>query len=157
MDVFRLSEWGPCRNLDFDPIGVFEKDGVVFLSACERMPFGIQQRDTANLQFPVQFVYLMLCVDSEGEMVQSRPAAVVGSIQEAFRCLDEDDVSIIFLVAEALLPFLVFTEAQLFQQPGPKLLAGCQIADIDFDIMDDAHLTTSFSFVTTLSCLHFKS
>ena len=80
MDVFRLSEWGPCRNLDFDPIGVFEKDGVVFLSACERMPFGIQQRDTANLQFPVQFVYLMLCVDSEGEMVQSRPAAVVGSI-----------------------------------------------------------------------------
>ena len=157
MDVLRLSEWGSCCNLDFDPIGVFEKDGVMFLTTCEGMPFGIQQRDAATLQFLVQFVHLMFCVYSEGQVVQSRPAAVIGSIQEAFGCLDEDDVSIIFLVAEALLPFLVFAEAQLFQQPGPKLLAGCQIADIDFDMMNEAHLPTSFSFVTTLSCLHFKS
>ena len=132
-----MSEWGPCRNLDFDPIGVFEKDGVVFFSACERMPFWIQQWDAATLQFRIQFVHLMLCVDRESEMVQSGLAAVIGFIQEAFGCLDEDDVCIIFLVAEALLPFLVFAEAQLFQQPRPKLLAGCQIADIDFDMMDE--------------------
>ncbi len=144
MDVFRLSEWGPCRNLDLDPIGVFEKDGVVFFSACERMPFGIQQREAAALQFPVQFVHLMFRVDSEGEMVQPRPAAVVGSIQEAFGCLDEDDVSIVFPVAEALIPFLVFAEAQLFQQPRPKCLASGQITDIDFDMMDDTHIPTSF-------------
>ena len=157
MDVLRLSEWGSCCNLDFDPIGVFEKDGVVFFSACERMSFGIQQRDAATLQFFVQFVHLMLCVYSEGQVVQSGPSAVIGSIQETFGCLDEDDVCIIFLVAEALLPFLVFAEAQLFQQPRPQLLAGRQIADIDFDMMNEAHLPTSFSFVTTLSRLQFKS
>ncbi|MFZ2437136.1 MAG: hypothetical protein WAW50_00400, partial [Trichococcus flocculiformis] len=45
----------------------------------------------------------------------------------------------------------------LFQQPRPQLLAGRQIADIDFDMMNEAHLPTSFSFVTTLSRLQSQS
>jgi hypothetical protein len=124
MDVFRLPEWGPCRNLDFDPIGVFEKDGVMFLSACEGMSFGIQQRDATTLQFHIQFVHLMLYFDSEGKVVQSRPAAVIGFIQKAFGCLDEDYIRIGFPVAEALIPFLVLCKTYFFQKPRPKLLTG---------------------------------
>ena len=69
----------------------------------------------------IQFVHLMLCIDREGDMVQSGPAAVIGFIQEAFGCLDEDDVRIVFPVAEALIPFLVFAEAQFFQTAKTKI------------------------------------
>ncbi len=122
------------RQLDLEPIRIFEKQGQSVFSGRIRMTIRIQEWDAflgQCLADPLDQGRIRM----KSQMIETGRLTMIRSIQKSGFRLDKDEISFTETIAEALFPLLIRRIAHQRQQPAIKRAGRSQIADIDLDVM----------------------
>lgn len=99
------------------------------------MAIFIENTDISGAKFFSDLVYKFSGFGMKSQVIESAVATVISGIPEALFGLDKDQVGIIFLIADALVPRLKLRVAQFIQKPAPEVLCGDEVFHINLHVM----------------------